>query len=95
MSRIGTCVGGPKDGEVVATDGVDKFKVMETVPLTPALPPDHPAFRAAFRDVIYREEMIRTDRGAYRLWVVDGLSTHEALGRILQRYEEGGGDGRR
>lgn len=95
MNRTGTCIGGPKDGEVVTTDGVDKFKIMESVPLTPHVPADSPAFRAAFRDVIYREEMISTDRGSYRLWVVEGLSTHEALGRLIQRYEEGAGDGRR
>lgn len=95
MNRTGTCIGGPKDGECVTTNGTDKFKVMEAVPLTPHVPADSPAYRQAFRDVIYREEMIRTDRGDYRLWVLEGLSTHEALGRLIQHYEDHRPDERR
>lgn len=87
-SRTGTCIGGPKDGETVTIYKARSFQAMVGESLTPTLTPGDPRERMAFHPVVYHEGLIQTDRGHWRLWVLEGLSTHEALGRLIQRYEE-------
>lgn len=84
-------IGGPADGARYAVQYGDVVKI----PARAALPGQHESdpHQAPAGDTIYRRVWIAGERQAFGLWVAAGVSTDEALLRILSGYGAGEGHG--
>lgn len=89
MIRTYMCIGGPKDGEVVSVDGQTMWRTAVMDPIPPAAVPTdaEPPLALDWRPVVYREEiMVSADGQGYGLWIAEGLTTADALSRLIGNY---------